>query len=91
MFGEAYLALLTSGNQGVLIRGSVSCSSWVPVFADQEQRLAVMSIGFLLQHQDEAVVWRGPKKNGGPVEKPPRQLSVVAELSWWFSRSLDIS
>ncbi|XP_014670658.1 PREDICTED: cytosolic Fe-S cluster assembly factor NUBP2 homolog [Priapulus caudatus] len=36
---------------------------WVPVFADTEQRLAVMSIGFLLQNRDEAVVWRGPKKN----------------------------
>ena len=27
-------------------------------------RLAVMSIGFLLQEQDTAVIWRGPKKNG---------------------------
>ena len=26
--------------------------------------LAVMSIGFLLEHKDDAVVWRGPKKNG---------------------------
>ncbi|KJE93309.1 nucleotide-binding protein 2 [Capsaspora owczarzaki ATCC 30864] len=35
---------------------------WVPVFADQEQRLSVMSIAFLLDRQDDPVVWRGPKK-----------------------------
>lgn len=38
--------------------------SWVPVFFDESQKLAVMSIGFLLQNRDDAVVWRGPKKNG---------------------------
>jgi len=32
------------------------------VFADEQQRLAVMSIGFLLQNPDDAVIWRGPKK-----------------------------
>ncbi|RKP09190.1 cytosolic Fe-S cluster assembly factor NUBP2 [Thamnocephalis sphaerospora] len=36
---------------------------WVPVFTDETQRLCCMSIGFLLQNQDDAVVWRGPKKN----------------------------
>ncbi|KAG1679868.1 Cytosolic Fe-S cluster assembly factor NUBP2 [Nymphon striatum] len=36
---------------------------WVPVFADSEQRLSVMSIGFLLASKDDAVVWRGPKKH----------------------------
>ncbi|XP_078692350.1 cytosolic Fe-S cluster assembly factor NUBP2-like [Branchiostoma floridae x Branchiostoma belcheri] len=36
---------------------------WVPVYPDQDQRLALMSIGFLLQNRDDAVVWRGPKKN----------------------------
>eukprot|EP01137_Pigoraptor_chileana_P020988 Opistho-2@84117 len=35
---------------------------WVPVYADASQRLRVMSIGFLLNSNDEAVVWRGPKK-----------------------------
>jgi len=35
---------------------------WVPVYADAEQTLAVMSIAFLLDSRDEAVVWRGPKK-----------------------------
>ena len=36
---------------------------WVPVFTDESQTLGVMSIGFLLSRDDEAVVWRGPKKN----------------------------
>ncbi|KAL9703094.1 hypothetical protein quinque_006612 [Culex quinquefasciatus] len=35
---------------------------WVPVFSGADQRLAVMSIGFLLKNRDEAVIWRGPKK-----------------------------
>lgn len=29
-----------------------------------EDNLAVMSIGFLLGSPDDAVIWRGPKKNG---------------------------
>ncbi|XP_022236652.1 cytosolic Fe-S cluster assembly factor NUBP2 homolog, partial [Limulus polyphemus] len=36
---------------------------WVPVFVDQQQTLAVMSIGFLLTNRNDAVIWRGPKKN----------------------------
>ncbi|XP_077980122.1 cytosolic Fe-S cluster assembly factor NUBP2 homolog [Glandiceps talaboti] len=36
---------------------------WVPVYADQEQKLSIMSIAFLLNSKDDAVVWRGPKKN----------------------------
>jgi Mrp family chromosome partitioning ATPase len=35
---------------------------WLPVFSDESQSLAVMSIGFLLNNDNEAVVWRGPKK-----------------------------
>jgi Mrp family chromosome partitioning ATPase len=38
-----------------------SNSGWSPVFLDN---LAVMSIGFMLPNPDEAVIWRGPKKNG---------------------------
>ncbi|KAJ1652946.1 cytosolic Fe-S cluster assembly factor cfd1 [Dispira simplex] len=38
-------------------------AGWVPVFVDEEQRLCCMSIAFLLAHQDDAVIWRGPKKN----------------------------
>lgn len=35
---------------------------WSPVYV--ESNLGVMSIGFMLPHPDEAVVWRGPRKNG---------------------------
>uniref|UniRef100_H0X7F2 Cytosolic Fe-S cluster assembly factor NUBP2 n=2 Tax=Otolemur garnettii TaxID=30611 RepID=H0X7F2_OTOGA len=38
-------------------------SGWVPVFVDQEQSISLMSVGFLLQKPDDALVWRGPKKN----------------------------
>ncbi|XP_030622946.1 cytosolic Fe-S cluster assembly factor nubp2 [Chanos chanos] len=37
-------------------------SGWVPVYTDAQQNLALMSIGFLMEDPDEAVVWRGPKK-----------------------------
>ncbi|XP_005105584.1 cytosolic Fe-S cluster assembly factor NUBP2 homolog [Aplysia californica] len=36
---------------------------WLPVYVDKEQKIGVMSIGFLLSDLDDAVVWRGPKKN----------------------------
>jgi len=39
-----------------------SSVGWSPVYI--QDNLAVMSVGFLLGSQDEAVVWRGPKKNG---------------------------
>ncbi|CAN6464309.1 unnamed protein product [Victoria cruziana] len=35
---------------------------WSPVYV--ESNLGVMSIGFMLPDQDEAVIWRGPRKNG---------------------------
>jgi Mrp family chromosome partitioning ATPase len=35
---------------------------WEPVPVDEN--LVVMSVGFLLNSADEAVIWRGPKKNG---------------------------
>ncbi|CAH2037083.1 unnamed protein product, partial [Iphiclides podalirius] len=37
-------------------------AGWVPVYLDKEQRLGVMSIGFLLKSRNDAIVWRGPKK-----------------------------
>lgn len=40
-----------------------SSDGWVPVYADASQRLAVMSVGFLLKSKNDAVIWRGPKKN----------------------------
>mmetsp|Transcript_23435 Transcript_23435/g.66366 ORF Transcript_23435/g.66366 Transcript_23435/m.66366 type:complete len:384 (+) Transcript_23435:129-1280(+) len=36
--------------------------AWTPVYATPN--LAVMSISFMLQDHDAAVVWRGPRKNG---------------------------
>lgn len=35
---------------------------WSPVYV--ESNLGVMSIGFMLSNPDEAVIWRGPRKNG---------------------------
>ncbi|KAH3871207.1 hypothetical protein DPMN_034401, partial [Dreissena polymorpha] len=39
-----------------------SGSGWSPVYVTDN--LAVMSVGFLLSSPDDAVIWRGPKKNG---------------------------
>lgn len=39
-----------------------SNEGWQPVYVDDN--LGVMSIGFLLSNQDDAVIWRGPRKNG---------------------------
>lgn len=39
-----------------------SQKGWEPVYANPN--LAVMSISFLLEEGDAAVVWRGPRKNG---------------------------
>lgn len=39
-----------------------SASGWSPVYV--EDNLAVMSIGFMLPSKDDAVIWRGPRKNG---------------------------
>jgi len=39
-----------------------SGSGWSPVYIDDN--LSLMSIGFLLKSQDDAIIWRGPKKNG---------------------------
>jgi len=35
---------------------------WSPVYV--RENLAVMSVGFLLNDPDEAIIWRGAKKNG---------------------------
>ena len=39
-----------------------SAEGWTPVY--KEDNLAVMSIGFLLSDPKQAVIWRGPRKNG---------------------------
>ncbi|KAG6937553.1 nucleotide binding protein 1, partial [Chelydra serpentina] len=40
----------------------LSGSGWSPVYV--EENLSVMSVGFLLSVPNDAVIWRGPKKNG---------------------------
>lgn len=39
-----------------------SASGWSPVYV--QDNLAVMSVGFMLPSSKNAVMWRGPKKNG---------------------------
>lgn len=39
-----------------------SGSGWSPVYVSDN--LSLMSIGFLLGSPDDAIIWRGPKKNG---------------------------
>ena len=46
-----------------------SASGWSPVYVDLEDaegdgELGVLSIGFLMSDPDQAVIWRGPRKNG---------------------------
>jgi Mrp family chromosome partitioning ATPase len=36
---------------------------WIPVYTDDTKSLGVVSLGFLLGSDREAVIWRGPKKN----------------------------
>jgi len=36
---------------------------WVPVYPDAQKNLAVMSIAFLVDDKNSAIVWRGPKKS----------------------------
>ncbi|KAM7152280.1 LOW QUALITY PROTEIN: cytosolic Fe-S cluster assembly factor NUBP1 [Macrochelys suwanniensis] len=44
------------------IKVHLSGSGWSPVYV--EENLRVMSVGFLLSVPDDAVIWRGPPKNG---------------------------
>jgi Mrp family chromosome partitioning ATPase len=43
-------------------RVHAAASGWSPVWLDDA--LGVMSVGFMLPGDDDAVIWRGPKKNG---------------------------
>jgi Mrp family chromosome partitioning ATPase len=40
----------------------VSANGWSPVYVSDN--LGVMSVQFMLPNRDDAVIWRGPKKNG---------------------------
>ena len=58
---------------------------WSPVYV--EDNLAVMSIGFLLPNPDDAVIWRGPRKNGlikqflKVVSPPPNPSPAFRQMS----------
>ncbi|GAB1299996.1 Cytosolic Fe-S cluster assembly factor NUBP1 [Apodemus speciosus] len=51
-----------SMQSGTHVEVHQSGSGWSPVYVDDN--LGVMSVGFLLSSPDDAVIWRGPKKNG---------------------------
>lgn len=39
-----------------------TAAGWEPVVV--QENLSVMSIGFMTKKQDDAIIWRGPRKNG---------------------------
>ena len=43
-----------------------------------DDNLSLMSVGFLLSKADEAVIWRGPKKNG------TIPIYYIVELPWVY-------
>lgn len=49
----AFVSTVMQGGEGV---------GWIPIYKDEEKRLAIMSIGFLLGSRNDPVIWRGPKK-----------------------------
>lgn len=50
-----------------------SSEGWSPVFVGEN--LCVMSMGFLLENKEDALIWRGPKKNG-------MIQSFLSEVDW---------
>jgi Mrp family chromosome partitioning ATPase len=52
------------GVDGYEVHQSASGWSPVPVINEEKSSLSVMSIGFMLPGSDDAVIWRGPRKNG---------------------------
>ena len=56
----------------------VSSTGWSPVYVSDN--LGVMSVGFMLPSADDAVIWRGPKKNG-LIKKFLRDVEW-GELDW---------
>lgn len=62
---------LMLGVQGATVHSSAA--GWSPVWvcvngddapAEEDVEIGVMSIGFMLPAKDDAVIWRGPRKNG---------------------------
>eukprot|EP01022_Parablepharisma_sp_SALTPOND_P000554 TRINITY_DN1029_c0_g1_i1.p3 TRINITY_DN1029_c0_g1~~TRINITY_DN1029_c0_g1_i1.p3 ORF type:complete len:320 (+),score=51.01 TRINITY_DN1029_c0_g1_i1:5063-6022(+) len=50
-----------------------SASGWSPVFVGEN--LCVMSMGFLMENKGDALIWRGPRKNG-------MIQSFLSEVAW---------
>lgn len=48
---------------------------WIPVYSATNHNLAVVSISFLLQDRNQAVIWRGPRKNA-------LILQFLSEVDW---------
>lgn len=46
----------------ILVNTGLMCGAYLLQYV--EDNLCVMSIGFLLSSPDDAIIWRGPKKNG---------------------------
>ena len=65
-----------------------SASGWSPVYVND--KLGVMSIGFLLPDKDDAVIWRGPRKNG-LIKQFLKVGSLSLSLSLPPSPSLSLS
>ncbi len=48
-----------------------------------DDHLAVMSIGFMLPNQDDAIIWRGPRKHLGCLElhhPPPAKSETCRDV-----------
>lgn len=64
---------------------------WSPVYV--EDNLGVMSIGFMLPNPDDAVIWRGPRKNGLIKQVGPHTLlywGVLEAAAWCGSAGVSM-
>lgn len=57
-----------------------SSYGWSPVYV--QDNLGVMSIGFLLPDPDDAVIWRGPRKNG--------IIKQFLKDTYWGDEAMDV-
>lgn len=53
---------------------------WSPVYI--QENLGVMSIGFLLSQPDDAVIWRGPRKNS--------IIKSFLKDTYWGDEAMDV-
>lgn len=57
-----------------------SSLGWSPVYI--EDNLGVMSIGFLLSQPDDAIIWRGPRKNS--------IIKSFLKDTYWGEETMDV-